>query len=159
MDNLEQFAIWAQAALSGALVILTYYLAKETRRLADVSLPNVIAKITPNTEFAGTFELNIVNCGGSPAYDVQINFEPTLPVETWLQAVSPRPTSFGVILPGEKIGFHAGSKDEIMKVPEFKIAMSWRKKFNSTLRKTRNYTQYTSSFEGTVESAKPSKEK
>ena len=155
---MEDFATWIQIIFSGALAVLTYYLAKETKRLADASLPNVIAKIIPNKDLAGHFNLVVVNCGGSPAYDVQVAIRPELPIEPILERVGARPTSFSVILPEEQIEFHGGSVDAIMSIDSFDISMSWSKKHHSTQKESRSYTQHTSSFNGTVKPAKRNKE-
>lgn len=83
---------WQQAAtLVSALVtmfatvvlaVVTWVLAKETKRLADAtSAPHVIATLDPSPWSIIHTNLVLHNSGTGPAYDVEVRFDPPLTIE------------------------------------------------------------------------------
>jgi hypothetical protein len=125
---------WAQvvaavltAVATIALFAVTWVLARETRRMAEVgSQPHVVATLEPGRWSLRHLDLRVANTGNAPAYEVEVSFSPELTAG----ADGPKQplTKLSVLRPGQVIAGYAGEYTALNKQKAYEVTVEWRRK-------------------------------
>ncbi len=114
---------------------VTKILAQETARMADSSAsPQVVATIEPNRWSVRHADINIDNTGNASAFDVHIQFNPTLSPDhgTLIERIS-------VLKPGRGISTFIGEFSPIIE-KTFDVTISWSREPSGSTREKITYS-------------------
>jgi hypothetical protein len=114
------------AIATGVLVVVTWILAKETKRLAEAtSAPRVVATLEPSPWSIIHTNLVLQNAGTGTAYDIVVEFSPALRLNRQGATVEMAARSLSVLKPGSSFSvFLDGFEKLNEQVVDVRIAWS-----------------------------------
>lgn len=123
-----------------ALFVVTAVLAKETRRLANLSSqPQVVATIQRNRWGFGFADLHVANTGNAAAFDIQVSFDPPLEIDPVGDDATPPLQSVSVLKPGQAVDSYLVEFQRIID-QTYAVTISWKNNPKATRRETLVYT-------------------
>jgi len=152
--NINAF-ITALAAIFTAIATfflwrVTNLLAKETKRMVDAAeQPHVVVTLEPNMWAAFHFDICITNTGNSPAYNINVNFDPPL-INADHRERSNHNIPFSnisVLKNGQSLTSNICEYEKIKDI-KYNIKISWSKRPNSRIRDENEYVYDMASFDG-----------
>lgn len=154
MDQ-SNIAIWGTLAASIATAIATFFLwrvtmllAKETKRMADLSArPQIVASIIPNQWSTIHLDVQVENTGNASAFEIEISFDP--PLENG-EAREDRVIPFeqiSVLKPGQVLQSYLSGVGDYLK-QKFTVTASWKLHPDATERENLVYTLNMSDYQG-----------
>lgn len=144
---------WTQVLVAAATALVTYFLfrvtkvlADETKRLADIGQqPHVVATLSPSPRSMIHFDLIVENTGTATAYDIKIAFDPPLTMEDNREKVPLQ--NISVLKPGQFMSSYLSPFGSIEK-KRYQVSVSWSRKSGSSERESNSYVFDTNYFEG-----------
>lgn len=130
------------------LAFLTWVLAKATRAMADAtSNAQIVASLEANTWSLRHLDLIVENSGNASAFDVEVCFDPPLPMDR-VRKERPLPyQKLSVVRPGQSFASYACEFSSV-KGLSFKVTTSWKKNPTSNRRDRLEYVYDLTGFEG-----------
>lgn len=123
-----------------ALFVVTTVLAKETRRLANLSSqPQVVATIQRNRWGFGFADLHVTNTGNAAAFDIQVAFDPPLEIDPVDEDSPPPLQSISVLKPGQAVDSYLVEFQRIID-QTYTVVISWKHRPKDKRRETLVYT-------------------
>lgn len=140
LPSVTDFGTVITALATVALFAVTLVLARETRRLADMtSHPQVNASIQTNRWAFGFADLHVENTGTATAFDIEIDFDPPLTHEPVDPGDPPPLQRISLLRPGQHLSSYLSQFTEILD-ETYTVTISWKLKPQSTSRETICYT-------------------
>lgn len=123
-----------------ALFVVTAVLAKETRRLANLSAqPQVVATIQRNRWGFGFADLHVANTGNATAFDIQVIFDPPLEIDPVDEDATQPLRSISVLKPGQAVDSYLVEFQRIID-QTYTVTISWKHSPKNKRRDTLVYT-------------------
>lgn len=124
-----------------ALFAVTWVLAKETRRLANLtSQPQVVASIHTNKWGGGFADLHVQNTGNATAFDIEITFDPPLAIEDPVVPGDPPPfQKVSLLKPGQALDSYLAPFPDIIN-ETYTVTITWKRHPAHKARETLSYT-------------------
>lgn len=136
------------AVATACLWWVTNNLAKETRRLADVSSqPHVVATIEPNRWSMMHLDLKVDNTGNATAYDIRVQFDPPLENGKARSGRAIPLQQVSVLKPGQGVSSYL-SEFGPLSGKSYTVTISWLRDPSAKEREVNAYTLNISDLEG-----------
>jgi hypothetical protein len=137
---IETVGVIVTALATIALARVTFVLAKETKRLADVGeRPNVVITFEPNRRSMMYLDMIMQNVGTAPAYDVEFVFDPPLEIETQQGRTQPGMIKKISILKPQQLLVASFVSWADLRTKAFTTKVSWTRIPNSKKREDLSY--------------------
>jgi hypothetical protein len=127
------------AFFTAALFGVTWALAKETRRLADLSArPQIIAAIQSNRWEMAFADLHVENTGNAAAFDINVEFEPALDIEPVDEGAPPPLQHISLLRPGQSLSSSLVPYMDIID-RTYTVTVSWKRDPSADAREAITY--------------------
>ena len=139
--NLANVGAVVTAFATLALFMVTWVLAKETRRLARLtSQPQVVASIQTNPWGSMFADIHVQNTGNATAFDIQVAFDPPLTVEDPVEPSDPVPLqTISLLKPGQSLDSYLAPFSDIID-DIHTVTVSWKRDPADNARESLSYT-------------------
>ena len=120
---------------------VTKLLAVETKRMAEASAqPHVVATLDPNRWSMGHFDLKVDNTGNATAYDIKVDFTPTLVNGEGRAGGMAVPfANISLLKPGQGMSSYLAEYPLVSK-RVYSVRVSWRRSSADSQREENVYT-------------------
>ena len=127
---------------------VTKTLAIETKRMVEAaSRPHVVVTIEPNRWSLMYADISVSNTGNATSYDIQVNFDPPLPIEEHRSGKLPL-HRISVLRPGQSISSYLAAFKPLLEQKVYSVVVSWKRDPAKNDREENSYDLDLSNLEG-----------